>query len=208
MISKTLRVVHYVNQFFGQEGQEDKAGIGFMVKDGPVGPGIALEKALGDRGEVLATVVCGDNYFAENLKTAAREGIKLVADYQPDLVFAGPAFAAGRYGLGCGELCKVVQEDLGIPAVTGMFEENPAVELYRKHVYICRTGNNARSTVESLGRMVNLAFKLLSRKGNPQLVSMERRGKPEKDGYFPRGVPRAEYTEQTAAARAVDMVIA
>ena len=93
MAEKKLRVVHYLNQFFGQIGGEEKATAGFVVKEGPVGPGLALQKELGDRAEIVATVICGDDYFAGNPDKNAEEGLKLVASYQPDLFFAGPAFA-------------------------------------------------------------------------------------------------------------------
>src|SRR4030042_1718405 len=98
MNSPKLNVVHYLNQFFGQEGQEEKADMKFVVKPGPVGPGLALQKILGEKGQVVATIVCGDNYFAEHMEEAAAEAIKLIAPYNPDLFFAGPAFEAGRYG--------------------------------------------------------------------------------------------------------------
>ncbi len=106
MAEKKLRVVHYLNQFFGQIGGEEKATTGFMVKEGPVGPGLALQKELGDRAEIVATVICGDDYFASNSEQCAEEGWKLVKPYAPDLFFAGPAFAAGRYGVACGAMCK------------------------------------------------------------------------------------------------------
>ena len=32
-----IKVVHYLNQFFGQMGGEDKAGTPPQVKEGPVG---------------------------------------------------------------------------------------------------------------------------------------------------------------------------
>ena len=38
MSEKKLKVVHFLNQFFGQVGGEDKATTGFVVKQGPVGP--------------------------------------------------------------------------------------------------------------------------------------------------------------------------
>src|SRR5512137_2480666 len=101
MSEKKLKVVHYLNQFFGQVGGEEKADVGFMVKSGPLGPGLALQKALGDKAQVAATLVCGDNYFSKNPEAAAEEGLKLIEPYQPDLFFAGPAFAAGRYGVAC-----------------------------------------------------------------------------------------------------------
>ena len=53
MGGKKLRVVHFLNQFFGQIGSEEKATSGFVVKEGPVGPGLALQKELGDRGRSL-----------------------------------------------------------------------------------------------------------------------------------------------------------
>ena len=62
-----LKVVHYINQFFAGLGGEDKAEIGPQLSEGHVGPGMAIQKALGDRGEIVATVICGDNYFAENI---------------------------------------------------------------------------------------------------------------------------------------------
>ena len=107
-MTEKLRAVHYINQFYGQLGGEDMADVGFSVKEGPVGPGALFAKALGDRGEVVATIICGDNYFASKPEEASEELIKLVEKYAPDLFFAGPAFAAGRYGIACGQACKAV----------------------------------------------------------------------------------------------------
>ena len=73
MQPRTLKVVHYVNQFFAGVGGEDKAYVGPQVKDGPIGPGMAAQQALGDSGGVLATLICGDNYFAERTKEALDE---------------------------------------------------------------------------------------------------------------------------------------
>jgi glycine reductase len=207
MSAKKLKVVHYVNQFFGQIGGEDKADIGFMVKTGPVGPGLALQKALGDKAEVTATVLCGDNYFSKDPDLAGEEGIKLIAPYHPDLFFAGPAFAAGRYGVACGAICKAVGEKLGIPVITGMYEENPGVDLYRKYAFICKTGNSALNMAESIRHMTRLAFKLSSGERGTHLVSRENLPRPVEYGYFPRIILRNEYTNQTAAERSVDRLL-
>src|SRR5262245_58877352 len=94
-----LRVVSYVNQFFGQLGGEDKAGVGPRVFTGAVGAARAVQQALGDAGRVVATVVCGDNYVAEHPDAAVAALVKLVAGEAPDLLVAGPAFQAGRYGV-------------------------------------------------------------------------------------------------------------
>jgi len=205
---RKLKVLHYLNQFFGQIGGEDKADTGFMVKTGPVGPGLALQKALGERANVEATIICGDNYFSKNPDAAAEEGLKLIAPHQPDLFFAGPAFAAGRYGVACGAICKVVDEKLSIPAITGMYEENPGIDLYRKYAFICKTGNSALNMAESMRHMARLAFKLLSREKAMYLVSRENLPRPDDYGYFPRIILRNEYTDKSAAERSVDKLLA
>ena len=58
MSNNKLKVVHYLNQFFGQIGGEDKADAGFSVKKEAVGPGMALQKELGEKAEISATVIC------------------------------------------------------------------------------------------------------------------------------------------------------
>ena len=131
-MSGPLRVVCYVNQFFGQLGGEEKAGVGPQVKDGAVGAARAIQQALGDVGTVVATVICGDNYAAEQLESAVAEMVALVKSATPDLLVAGPAFLAGRYGVACGALCAAVQAQLKIPAVTAMHAENPGVDLYHQ----------------------------------------------------------------------------
>jgi betaine reductase len=92
MNRKKLRAVHYLNQFFGQVGGEDKADMGFLLKEGAIGPGVGLQRILREKGDVVATIICGDNYFAESLETAPKEALELIAPYKPELFFAGPAF--------------------------------------------------------------------------------------------------------------------
>ena len=64
------RIVHYLNQFFGGIGGEDKADYEPEVQEKVIGPGLALAQGLGDDYEIVATVICGDNYFGENLDEA------------------------------------------------------------------------------------------------------------------------------------------
>lgn len=47
-----FKVVHYLNQFFGQIGGEEKAGTAPLKKDGAVGPGMALNGAFKGEAEV------------------------------------------------------------------------------------------------------------------------------------------------------------
>ena len=64
-----MKVIHYLNQFFGGLGGEEEAGVGLEVRDGAVGPGRLLEQVLGDGSTVVKTIICGDNYAAENLES-------------------------------------------------------------------------------------------------------------------------------------------
>ena len=169
---------------------------------------MALQNLLGEKGRVAATLICGDNYFAENLEKAAEEAFTLIAPLNPDLFFAGPAFEAGRYGMACGAVCAMVQKRLGIPAITGMYEENPGVELYRRDAYICRAERSAGKMVQDLTRMVNLGLKLVSKDAASRLVSGENIGSPVEDGCFPRGLIRNEFTGKTHAERAIEMLLA
>jgi len=91
-MNKKVRVVHYLNQFFAQIGGEDKAEVGPQIKDGLIGPGRALQQALGEHGEIVATIFCGDNYFAEHQAQTIDQLIQRMAEYKPDLLIAGPAF--------------------------------------------------------------------------------------------------------------------
>ena len=158
-----MRVVHYLNQFFGGLGGEDKAGAPLEVREGAVGPGLLLEQLLGHDAKVVMTLVCGDNYAVENQEAMIGSGLEKICEAKPDLFVAGPCFQAGRYGMAAGALCSAVQSKLGIPVVTGMSEENPGVDLYRQVLYIIDSGTNAARMRDVLGKMAHLATKLVSK---------------------------------------------
>jgi glycine reductase len=192
-------VVQYLNQFFGGIGGEGKASEKPHVVGGAVGPGRAVQVALGKRSEVVATVICGDNYFADSMDEAIREVIQLITSCRPEIVIAGPAFNAGRYGVACGAVCKAVQEKMDIPAVTGMYEENPGVGLYKQSVHIIKTADSVIGMNEAVSKMVNLAYKLATK---------QEIGKPAEGGYFPQGILKVETSDKTAAQRVVEMLLA
>lgn len=193
----TIRVVLYLNQFFAGLGAEEYAGIGPAKKAGAVGPGIALQQALGEGAQIVATVYCGDNYANEEA-SAIEEILNLVSEEKPDILIAGPAFASGRYGLACGALCARVQDGLGIVAVAGMHPDNPGSDLYRTKVHIARTRESAAGMGEAMKAMARLALKLFTH------VPL---GTPDEDGYIPTGRRVHFVEERTAAQRAVAMLV-
>jgi glycine reductase len=120
-----MRLVHYINQFYAGLGGEDAASLGPRVLDGPVGPGRLLTQLLGDGHEIVATVVCGDDYAASDPAVCA-ELLSLVRDSGAELLVAGPAFGSGRYGLACARLVAAAQQ-AGLAAVASMHPDNPGI---------------------------------------------------------------------------------
>jgi len=137
------RIVHYINQFFANIGGEEKADIPPEKHDGFVGPGMGLSNAIGDAAEIVGTVVCGDSYFNENIEEVSKTVLDMIKSYNPDLVIVGPGFNAGRYGMACGMVAKIVDENLHIPVVGGLYIENPGAEMYKRHAFFVETGNSA-----------------------------------------------------------------
>ena len=193
-----IRVVQYINQFFAQIGGEEKADIPAELREGPVGPGLALNQAWGDEAEVVATVICGDSYFNENLEKAQAEVLEMVKSQNPDLFIAGPAFNAGRYGVACGTIAKAVQDNLNIPVLTGMYVENPGADMFKGDVYIVSTKNSAAGMRDAVKKMAPLALKLA--KHEPIGASCQ-------EGYIPNGVRVNFFEKERGSKRAVDMLI-
>ncbi len=193
-----LRIVHYLNAFFGGIGGEAEAHTAVSLHPGPLGPGRLLAQTLADAGEVVGTIMCGDGYFAEHEETVVAQVRAHWQTLRPEVFLAGPAFRSGRYGLACGRLC-LEAERLGIPAVTGMHIENPGSDLYRpEHLYIIATESSAVGMRPALDRMAALAIK--RGRGVPL-------GSATQEGFLPRAVRRTVPTGIPAAQRAVDMAL-
>ncbi len=197
-MTEKIRVVHYINQFFAGLGGEEEAGLSPERRDGVVGPGKAFTLALGDAAEIVATLVCGDDYFSNQPDQAADELIDMIAADPPDVLIAGPAFNSGRYGMASGKVCQRVQERLGIPAVTGVSPENPAAEVYSPYTYVVPTGDTAVQMRTAVPPMAALALKL---------ARGEALGPPDVDNYFPRGQRRNIFVVENAANRAIALLL-
>lgn len=193
-----IRFIHYLNQFYGQIGGEDKADFFPEIRKGALGPGKELQKLLGENGEIVATIICGDTYFAENQEKATEVILDLLKNYEFEGFIAGPAFNAGRYGIACGSICLAIQNKLRIPVVTAMYTENPGVEIYSKNVYILKSGMSAASMRKILPQLADFALKL---------VKGEEIGFPEEEGYIPQGRRVNVWAEKTGAVRGVNMLL-
>ena len=193
-----IKAVHYVNQFFAGIGGEEKADTKPHVAETLPPISVQLNSKLGEDIEVVATVVCGDSYFGENMDEASAEVLELIKGFEPDLFIAGPAFNAGRYGVAAGTITKVVKEALNIPCLTGMYVENPGADMFKKDLYIIETSDSAAGMRKALPKMAKLAKKL---------ANGEEIGSPAEEGYIARGVRVNYFAEDRGSKRAVDMLI-
>ena len=193
-----LRVVHYINQFYAGIGGEEFADHKPEVRDGAVGPGMAFTGAFGDKAEIVCTIVCGDSYFNENVAEAKKTVLDMVRKAEPDLFIAGPAFNAGRYGVACGTICEAVKQELNIPVVTGMFEENPGAEMFKDKMYIVATKPSAAGMRDAVPVVAALALKLA---GNEHI------GASIEEGYLPGGTRVNFFEKERGSRRAVDMLL-
>jgi betaine reductase len=196
-MDKPVTILHFMNQFFGGIGGEDKADTAPEFRAGPVGPGVALAKHLGDRATIVGTLICGDNYFIEHQEEAVARLLELAEACPADVLVAGPAFNSGRYGSACGEMALAWQGK-GRSAVTAMNVNNPGVELFRSQTYVLETGATAASMGDVIPRLADFAIKL----ANGAEI-----GSADTEGYFSRGVRKNLRVDQGAPARAVGMLL-
>lgn len=192
------KIVHYINNFFAGAGGEEAAGMKPEFHPGPVGPGQALAQAFGQDFEIVGTVVCGDNYFGEHTQEATDQILQMIEPLKPDLFIAGPAFNAGRYGVACGTISKAVEDAFHIPVLTGMYEENPGADMFRKDMIIVRTKNSAAGMRQAVPVIRDLGMKL---------VNQEEILGPEEEGYLERGIRVNYFNEKRGSERAVELLV-
>jgi glycine reductase len=190
-----MKAVHYLNQFFAGMGGEEQAETPPTRLDGAVGPGRGLQAAL-DGVEIIASLACGDDYFAEHEDEALATLLGWVEELRPDVLVAGPAFGSGRYGYACAKVAAAAAER-GIPAVAAMHEENPGVGAAGA-AYVVPTAVNVAGMRDALPRLGGLATALASGRDL---------GTADEEGYLVRGFRRNYLAEKTGAERAVELLL-
>jgi glycine reductase complex component B subunit gamma len=197
-----MRIMHYLNQFFAGLGAEDRADTEVGSKEGPAGPGKRLQTLLGDAAEIVVTAYCGDNYFNDHVDEALSSILQVARDRHVNLLVAGPAFASGRYGFACVEVCHALSTSLDMDCVTGMHQENPGIEVYRgykdRRVFAFPTTEIVSRMEEALVRMAQFVVKL---------SSGARIGSPSDEGYIARGFRVVEVEKESGGSRAVKMLL-
>ncbi|PLS74972.1 MAG: glycine/betaine/sarcosine/D-proline family reductase selenoprotein B [Actinobacteria bacterium] len=194
MTGPAVRIVHYVNQFFAGIGGEESAGTGPVRRDGPVGPGTRLAQLLGEGHEIVATVYCGDDY-ATTTPGAVEEITALIAEVEPDVVVAGPAFTSGRYGLACARVVAAAHE-AGMATIACMHADNPGLD-EAGGAPVVASGETARTMRTTLDALSPAVAKVAA----GEVVTRA-------DGRVGKAPRVNSLDERTSAERAVDLVLA
>jgi glycine reductase len=197
-----IKIVHVINQFFAGVGGEEQAGVPVAMAEGTLGAARALQIQLGQEAQVRRTVYFGDNYFHEHNEEAMKAVLDAVRSGKPQVLIAGPAFNAGRYGVSCMEICHAVATELRIPCVTAMHQENPAIGVYRDYadanVFCLPTSETTAGMADALKGLAKFALRL---------AASEEIGPAGLEGYIPRGIRRLVKTERPGYQRAIDMLL-
>ncbi len=203
MATGRIRVVHYLNQFFAGVGGEEAAGMKPEWRPGAQGPGRLIESSS-DALEIVGTLVAGDNYMAERLSDGVAQALALIGEHAaegsplaPDLLIAGPAFNAGRYGLACAALCQAFERSLDKPAVTALYPEAPAVAGYRREVMIVRAADSVLGMNDAIAALVSVGLKRV--RGAPVSAAT--------DPIISRGIRQNYFAEAPGAERALEMLL-
>ena len=192
-----IKIVHYINQFYAGIGGEEMAHVGPCKMDVVPPVSKAFDAAWKGEAEVVATIYCGDSYFAEQTDKALAEICELIKSVGGEMLICGPAFNAGRYGFACGNVAAAVKAQMGIPTLTGMYEENPGTD-YKNKTIIVPTANSAAGMRKAVAAMAPLALKLA--KG-------EELGPYYEEGYMYTGIRKNMFEEERGARRAVNMML-
>ncbi len=198
-----LRALHVLNPFFAGLGDEKAASSAPRLLPGAQGPGKLLLE-LDPELEIPFTLVVGDEAGAMRGEQSAAEALALVEAAltepdarRPDVVLLGPAFLAGRYGLACGALGRALGEGLGVPALTALHPENPAVALHRRDLAIVVAARDVMGMREAAERMLRAARRLV--RGETLL--------PERDEVLPQGRRLNVEHAESGAQRVVELLL-
>jgi len=197
-----IRVMHYMNQFFAGIGAEEKADAPVGSYEGPGGPGKRLQDLLKDSAEIVVTAYCGDDYFPNHQDEVLEKILKIAKDHNVEMVVAGPAFASGRHGFACIEVCHSVSTSLDLDCVTGVSVDNPALAGYKQYkdrrVFAFPTRGDVSGMEDALSSMARCVLKL---------AAGSEMGPASEEGYIPRGIRVSTMAEKSGAERAIDMLL-
>lgn len=157
-----IRIVQFLNQVQAGLGGDEQMDIKPRSQNGAVGMGMLLKTiSMKNGGDIIGTVICGDNYFLQNKEKATKDILDMIKKFNADVVICGPALNYKRYGECCGHLTLSIQDKLNIPSFAAMAKDSTGTEIFRKEINIIETPNRGGIGLNSsLKKISSFAIKL------------------------------------------------
>ena len=95
-------------------------------------------------------------------------------------------------------MAKAVQDELGIPTVTGMYVENPGTDMFHKDIHIIETKDSSADMRTAAPKMASLLKKKIE---GVEVLS------PKEEGYIPQGIRVNYFNERRGSERAVELLV-
>ncbi|MHC5249349.1 GrdB-related putative oxidoreductase [Enterococcus sp. HY326] len=154
-----MKIIFILDQIQAGLGGAEKGDQPLGGKYMAIGSVQMFENYLGAvNGEVMATLYCGDDYFAADAETNALKLTAMVKKLNPDVVICGPCFNYDKYGLMAGKVAATITDKLHKPVIAAMSQEcAEAIELYKDQVDIVKMPKKGGTGLtESMETMLKL----------------------------------------------------
>ena len=135
-----MKIILFFDQIQGGYGGKENRNHPLTIDKGGTGSATILEpsfKKIG--GEIIATISCGDLYFAKNEEQNAKKIAAMAKKLGADIVFCGPCYNYEDYGTMAAKVCQLIREKTSVVALTAMSKENEkTIEEYKDSIPIVK----------------------------------------------------------------------
>ncbi|MFT0132074.1 GrdB-related putative oxidoreductase [Candidatus Enterenecus avicola] len=132
------KIILILNHVTAGMGSDENAQLPPSGKKAALGPGRTLNPLFQEQdAQIVATLYCGDQYYHEHQEEVNKKFVGFAKKFDADAVLCGPAMHYPNFGEMAAGLTKVFNAQ-GIPGAAAMSEENPAVAIYAKDIYILK----------------------------------------------------------------------
>lgn len=119
-----MKIVMIYDQIQAGAGTKDDKMVALNITKEKVGPTVMMEKYLKQiDGNVIATLYCGNGYYAQNKEEVVRKLNMMVTKLGADIVVCGPSFNYLEFSEMCARTATAINKS-GIPALCAMSIEN------------------------------------------------------------------------------------
>lgn len=154
-----MKIIFILDQIQAGLGGKEKGNQPLGGRYIPVGSARMFEDYLKEvDGQIIATLYCGDDYFAKDPTTCSLKLTAMVKKLEADVVICGPCFNYDKFGLMAGRVAQTIQEKLSVPVIAAMSQEcSEAIMKYKDSIDIVKMPKKGGTGLtESMKTMLKL----------------------------------------------------